>query len=224
MAIFLNIETAGESASIAITMDDKLLRIVANDHQKDHATWLHTAIKDMLQEEGLILHQVNAVAVSIGPGSYTGLRVGLSAAKGICFAMNVPLITVGTLEIIASASNKVEADLFIPMIDARRMEVFTAVYDKSLNQLMQPTAMIIDQNSFASLLDASTICFCGNGQKKLHKTITHPHALFDDTRADARQMTAITHKRFIERGFANIAYTEPLYVKEFYTPVPLPTK
>jgi tRNA threonylcarbamoyladenosine biosynthesis protein TsaB len=224
MAIFLNIETSGESASIALSEDSKLLQLTGNDRQKDHASWLHTAIKRMLESEGVLLPQLDAVAVSIGPGSYTGLRVGLSAAKGICFAMNIPLITIGTLEIIASASNKTEADLYIPLIDARRMEVFTAVYDKSLKQLMQPSAMIIDQNSFATLLEGSMVCFCGNGQKKLHNIISHPQAIFDEPLADAREMVPITHKRFIEREFSNLAYTEPLYVKEFYTTIPLLTK
>jgi tRNA threonylcarbamoyladenosine biosynthesis protein TsaB len=148
------------------------------------------------------------------------LRIGLSAAKGLCFATGIPLIATGTLEIIARASNKMKADLFCPMIDARRLEVFTALYDKDFNERMQPMAMILDQDSFAGILSDSTVCFCGNGQKKLQSIITHPHAIFDNTQANAADMAALTHRSFLEKRFSDLVYIEPLYVKEFYTPVP----
>src|SRR6266513_982784 len=130
MSLLLNIDTAIETASICLSKDGNVLHLSINENQKDHAAWLTVAIQEMMQNSGYQLNQLNAIAVTIGPGSYTGLRVGLSTAKGLCYVLKIPLLTIGTLEMMAFAAKQNPVDLLCPMIDARRMEVFTAVYDK----------------------------------------------------------------------------------------------
>lgn len=214
---YLNIETSGESASIAITDESGVIGYASNDRQQDHAAWLHAAVASLFEKHSLTLQQLDAVSVSIGPGSYTGLRIGLSAAKGFCFATGLPLITISTLELIAWSANKSDADLFCPLIDARRMEVFTAVYDRNLNERMQPIAMVLDQNSFDGILKDARVCFCGNGRHKLKEMMEHSNAMFDDSEATAANMAALTHRNFIGKRFSDLVYTEPQYVKEFYS-------
>jgi tRNA threonylcarbamoyladenosine biosynthesis protein TsaB len=222
MAIILNIDTAGETASVCLSRDAEVIKLAINDNQKDHAAWLHPATREMIKEAGVHINQLNAVAVSIGPGSYTGLRVGLSAAKGLCYALDIPLIAIGTLELMASSVNKEAADLFCPLIDARRMEVFMAMYDRSLQEIIQPCAMIIDETSFADLLLSHKVCFCGSGSKKLQKILDHDHALFGNNTVSAADMVPLARKSFREKSFADTAYTEPLYIKEFYSPARKP--
>jgi tRNA threonylcarbamoyladenosine biosynthesis protein TsaB len=222
MSLILNIDTAVDTASVCLAKDGEVLQFAANETQKDHAAWLHTAIADILQKNGSLLNDLNAVAVSIGPGSYTGLRVGLSSAKGLCYALNIPLVSIGTLEMIAFAAREEDADLICPMIDARRMEVFTAVYDKILQQVMAPHAIVVDENSFASLLLSSKIIFCGNGCKKLQTIILNKNAFFSLIQGDATQLASLSYKHFLEHEFADLAYTEPLYIKEFYSPARKP--
>src|SRR5689334_17760726 len=127
MSLVLNIDTAVETASICLSEDRKILQVSINENQKDHAAWLSVAIQNMMINAGYRLNQLHAIGITIGPGSYTGLRVGLSAAKGLCYALNIPLITIGTLEMMAFAAKDEPADLLCPLIDARRMEVFTAL-------------------------------------------------------------------------------------------------
>jgi tRNA threonylcarbamoyladenosine biosynthesis protein TsaB len=223
MAIILNIDTAAETASVCLSRDAEVIKLAINDNQKDHAAWLHPAIREMIKEAGVHIHELDAVAVSIGPGSYTGLRVGLSAAKGLCYALNIPLIAIGTLELMASRVNKEAADLLCPLIDARRMEVFMAVYDRSMQEIIKPCAMILDESSFANLLSSQKVCFCGSGSKKLQKILDHDHALFSNNTANAADMTPLACQFFLEKSFADTAYTVPLYIKEFYSPVRKPS-
>lgn len=218
MAILLNIDTAVETASVCLSNDSDLISVAINENQKDHAAWLHTAIQEILQDAGFSVNDLEAIAVSIGPGSYTGLRVGLSAAKGLCYALNIPLISIGTLKIMAHAVNKEEAQLFCPVIDARRMEVFTAVYDRSLHEIVKPCALIVDKNSFADLLASHTIMFCGNGNKKLQSVLSHDNALFSTKVPTAADMPSLAAEYFREKKFFALAYIEPLYIKEFYSP------
>ena len=218
MALILNIDTAVETASVCLSNDAEMISLAVNDSQKDHAAWLHTAIRKLVQESGHTVNDLQAVAISIGPGSYTGLRIGLSAAKGLCYALNIPLIAVGTLKMMAYAVNKEDAQLICPLIDARRMEVFMAVYDKSLQEIMNPRAMIIDKNSFADLLPSCKVIFCGNGRKKLQHILSHTNALFSNSLATAANLPYLACKNFQEGKFSNLAYTEPLYIKEFYSP------
>lgn len=218
MALILNIDSSVEVASVCLSKDGTALLLKKNELQKDHAAWMHNAIKQMMIEAGHELSAIDAVAVTIGPGSYTGLRVGLSAAKGFCYALDKPLITVNTLFVMASALKNEPADLICPMIDARRMEVFTAVYKKDLNEMKPPMAMIIDENSFKEELQSTTICFSGNGSNKLKRILDSPNATFSDETFDASVLAALAEPLYNNKQFANLAYTEPLYLKEFYSP------
>jgi tRNA threonylcarbamoyladenosine biosynthesis protein TsaB len=218
MAILLHIDTALETASVCLSDGPEIISLAKNENQKDHAAWLHTAIDKLLKGAGLDIDRLEAIAVSIGPGSYTGLRIGLSSAKGLCYALNVPLISVGTLEMMAEAVNKIDADLYCPLIDARRMEVFTAIYDQSITEIMPPTAMIVDKNSFVDLVSSNKIVFSGSGNNKLQSVLFHANAVFDSTIATAANLIPLANKFFIEKKFSDLAYTEPLYIKGFFSP------
>jgi tRNA threonylcarbamoyladenosine biosynthesis protein TsaB len=224
MALILNIDTALDTASVCLAQDDLILHQAKNENQKDHATWLHTAIADLLQKEGLTPKDLEAIAVSIGPGSYTGLRVGLASAKGLCYALKIPLITVNTLKLIAFTAQKEAetADFICSMIDARRMEVFTALYDKELIEKEPPSAMLIDESSFSELLRNKKIIFCGNGSKKLQKIISNSNATFSEIVAGASDLAHLSYNCFRNTEFADLAYTDPLYIKEFYSPTTRP--
>lgn len=217
----LNIDTALDKASISLAEGDTLLG-TAISPQQDNGSWLHPAIQLLLHEQQVRLDQLSAVAVSIGPGSYTGLRVGLASAKGLCFALDIPLITVGTLEMIAFAAiqSGVKSSLICPMIDARRMEVFTALYDLQLNQISPPQAMILDQQSFSAVLATKTVTFCGNGAKKFQELLPADTAGFSAIPADSTHLMALSYPKFIKKDFADLAYTEPLYVKDFFSALP----
>ncbi len=215
MSLILNIDTALETASVCIAKDGKLVQSASNDNQKDHAAWLHTAVSEIIKKSGYLIHQLEAVAVSIGPGSYTGLRVGLAAAKGLCYALHIPLLAISTLEIIALSVKEEATDLICPLVDARRMEVFTAMYDKELREKYSPVAMVIEANSFASLLAAHKILFCGSGYKKVQAMISSPNALYSDTISNAAHLAQLSQHYYQLKEFADLAYTEPLYIKEF---------
>jgi tRNA threonylcarbamoyladenosine biosynthesis protein TsaB len=217
MAIILNIDTAVETASVCLSNDAEVMRLAINENQKDHAAWLHTAVHSLIQDERLRMNNLTAVAISIGPGSYTGLRIGLAAAKGLCYALNIPLIAINTLEMMAHAVNNQTTDRVCPLIDARRMEVFTAVYDKALQEIVKPCALIVDKNSFADILSSNRVIFCGNGSKKLQSVLSHANAAFSGSIATAADLSHLAYKLFQEKRFAGLAYTEPLYIKEFYT-------
>lgn len=218
MALILNIDTAIDSASICIAKDGLVLATVKNDKQKDHAAWLHSAIKKLFEEKGLEIKNIDAIAVTGGPGSYTGLRIGMAAAKGICYALNKPLINLNTLQVMANAATKENADLLCPMIDARRMEVFTAIYSRDLQTIKEPMALLIDEKSFEKELGASGICFFGNGSNKLKSVIKNENAIFSEINDDAANMVSLSEEKFRLKEFADLAYAEPLYLKEFYTP------
>jgi tRNA threonylcarbamoyladenosine biosynthesis protein TsaB len=212
----LLIDTAVTSASVCIARDGKLLIQQENHTQKDHASWIHSAIKEMMLAINSDLNKISAVAISNGPGSYTGLRVGLSAAKGICFATNKPLITINTLLMMAMAAKNCEGDLLCPMIDARRMEVFTAVYDKNLKEIVAPCNMILEETSFQSLLEKNTICFFGNGSEKFLKAYPHKNALLKQVFFSSADMINVVFEKFEHNDFQDIAYSEPFYGKDFY--------
>ena len=225
MALILNIDTATEYASVCLSRNGKLLAIQSNANQKDHASFVQPAIQRIVNEAGTSLSSIDAIAVANGPGSYTGLRVGLSTAKGLCYALDKPLILINTLEIIATAalenvSEMSSGALVCPMIDARRMEVFTAVYDSEMNNVMKPAALIVDETSFAHLLNERVIVFCGSGARKFENLIAHNNAKFFHINHDARHMQTIAEKMYLLKSFADKAYSEPYYLKEFFTPAP----
>ncbi|MEO6611557.1 MAG: tRNA (adenosine(37)-N6)-threonylcarbamoyltransferase complex dimerization subunit type 1 TsaB [Chitinophagaceae bacterium] len=218
MSLILNIDTALETASVCLARDGKSLDLLVNPDQKEHAAWLHPAIDALLKKNGFYYAQLEAVAVSIGPGSYTGLRVGLASAKGLCYALNIPLIAISTLKMMAMAVKEEAMDLICPLIDARRMEVFAAVYDQKLGEKISPHALIIDENSFSALLSENKILFCGSGSKKLQPLLSGTTAFFSNTPANAAHLAQLSLDHFSIKSFANLVYTEPLYIKEFYSP------
>jgi tRNA threonylcarbamoyladenosine biosynthesis protein TsaB len=217
VSFILNIDTAVQSASVCIAENDKVLAMKLNPSQKDQAAWIHLAIKDLVSEQKLKLQQINAVAISAGPGSYTGLRVGMSTAKGLCYALSIPLITINTLRMMAVAASSASATLLCPMIDARRMEVFTAVFDHNFQEVMPSTNLILDEASFSQFLDKSTVCFFGNGSNKFHSITKHPNAIFENIEATAQHMAGLAHQSFSLREFADLAYSEPFYGKDFHS-------
>lgn len=225
MPIILHIDTATEYASICLSKNKEILGFRESREQKNHASFVQPAIQDLMQESGISLTAVDAVAVSAGPGSYTGLRVGLASAKGICFALGKPLICLGTLQIIAACmreewlatGNDRDAEPIVcPMIDARRMEVFTAQYTLALDEIREAHALILDEQSFQTELAANILLLGGNGAGKVLANPLHPNARLLTRQPSALHMVNLTVKAYQSAHFADLAYAEPFYVKEFF--------
>lgn len=224
MALILSIDTAIDTANICLAKDGSIIGSEINSDQKSHGSFMQIAIKRLFATNQIDINTIDAVAVAYGPGSYTGLRVGLSSAKGLCYALNKPLITVNTLEILALAAidktkesvEKLSDYLFCPLIDARRMEVFTAIYNSALKTIQEPQALILDENSFQQELQANKIVFCGNGHQKLKQILNHPNAIFVDGIDNVSSLIKISDKLFSENRFSDLAYCEPFYVKEVF--------
>jgi len=219
MALILHIDTAVQSASVCLAENENILGTKVNPAEKESASWLHVAIQQLLLENGLELKTLDAVAISAGPGSYTGLRVGMAAAKGLCYAISKPLITINTLQMMAASVQLPATELLCPMIDARRMEVFTAVYNTNLEEIMPATNLILEESSFTDLLDVHTLSFFGNGSAKASPLIRHKNASFISVTSTAENMLSLAAKRFSEGQFANLAYAEPYYGKDFHSPI-----
>lgn len=222
MAWILNLETTTTNCSVCLSKDGTLVAVREyNGEGYSHGEMLHRFIKEVLAEAGLHIRQLDAVAVSEGPGSYTGLRIGVSAAKGICFSLNIPLITLPTLEILARQL-QVNEGVLVPMLDARRMEVYTAIYDHQYQLLEAPMALVIDESAFAEVLQQQQVYFLGNAVTKVAPCIHHGHAHFcpEYTLPSARQMPLMAEARFQSKVFADVAYFEPFYLKEFYMAKP----
>jgi len=207
-----------QAASICLSLNGQSLALQVNNEPRDSAAWLHVAIQQLMQQQGVALQQLSAIAVSAGPGSYTGLRVGMATAKGLCYALQKPLITISTLQMMASAAENVTTDFICPMIDARRMEVFTAVFDKELNEKVGASAVILQQDTFADLLQNNSLTFLGNGAPKFATIIQHPNAVFISAEAHAGHLSALAHKKLTTNNFTDLAYAEPAYGKDFYSP------
>ncbi|WP_090389263.1 tRNA (adenosine(37)-N6)-threonylcarbamoyltransferase complex dimerization subunit type 1 TsaB [Niabella drilacis] len=213
MALFLNIDTAVDYASLCISENEKIIAGTENAATTAHASWINNAIQDLFASNQLSLNDLDAIAVSNGPGSYTGLRIGLATAKGLCFALSKPLICLDTLQIMASTVKEQAADLICPVIDARRMEIYSAVYKKDLTVLRPPEALIVDAHSFRDLLADHSLLFTGNAIGKLQPVITHSNAVFSNARHSAADMPSLTIKHFAESQFTDLSYTEPFYLK-----------
>jgi tRNA threonylcarbamoyladenosine biosynthesis protein TsaB len=221
MPLILNIDTAVKSASICLADGKTILATDVNPAEKESAAWLHVAIENLLEQCKIKMSQVEAVAVSAGPGSYTGLRVGMATAKGLCYALSVPLIAVPTLQIMAAAAQAIAipSQLLCPMIDARRMEVFTALFDRDLKEVMPATNMILDNDSFQYWLERHAMLFFGNGSEKFAALLDSPNASFATIEATAANMVNLSNEKFAQGQYSDLAYTEPFYGKEFYSPV-----
>lgn len=216
MSYILNIDTALETASVCLSKGGEDVGYAENNNQKEHARWLHTEIKQLLGAEKINATNLAAIAVCIGPGSYTGLRSGLSAAKGLCYALHKPLITINSLLLIASAQSTDTQALICPCIDARRMEVYKAVYDSNLKEVEPPNAEVINAESFSETLKSHKVLFCGNGASKIESSISSINASFSNVVATAKHMVNISTVKYNTADFSDIVKTDPLYIKPFY--------
>lgn len=225
MPVILNIETSTDVCSVAVTAEGMVLRHYEHDGGQNHAALLSGFIKNCLDFIAEREMKLEAVAVSIGPGSYTGLRIGLSEAKGLAYALDIPLIGIPTLQIMAVSvmfNRWVDEDvLFAPMIDARRMEVYTSVLDMGLTPLLPDTPMILDGDSYAEYLAEKPVLFFGNGSDKFQGIVSHPNARFiPGIRPLAVDMLALAERAYARRDFLDLAYSTPNYLKEFQATKP----
>ena len=224
MERILLIETSTALCSTALAENGTIISYRENSAPKAHASLTAVFIDDMLKENGISIADCDAVCVSMGPGSYTGLRVGVSTAKGLCFGSGKPLMAVGTLntlvaQAIAEGLVPEGCRYIIPMIDARRMEVYTAVFTPDCQQITETEPVIVDENSFASQLEEGKVLFIGDGAGKCADVIKHPNASFVQRwpKADAMLMPAL--EEYKEKRFKDVAYFEPFYLKEFVATV-----
>lgn len=215
MSYILNIETATKNCSVAIAKDGQVLfcRETAEEGYS-HAEKLHLFIEESLRELKLQYKDLSAVAVSQGPGSYTGLRIGVSAAKGLCFALNIPLIAVDTMQVLASQA-KVNDGTIVPLLDARRMEAYTAVFNAELEQIRNIQAEIIDENSFGDI--EGKVYFVGDCQQKCQTVLTKPHFIFLEqiVYPSAAAMAQFSDAAYKKSDTVDVAYFEPYYLKDF---------
>ena len=216
MSIILNIETATKNCSVSIADKGKILAIKElNNGNYSHAEVLHPFIVDILREANITSNHIDAVAVSKGPGSYTGLRIGVSAAKGLCFAFDKPLISIDTLNSL-SYSIAIDNGFIVPMIDARRMEVYAAVFNEKNQLIREIKADIIEESSFSEYLKIGKVYFLGDGSQKCKETILHENAIFvDDKFPSAKEMAQLYYDKYKKNDIENVAYFEPFYLKDF---------
>lgn len=215
--MILNIESATGVCSVCISKGTEIVVYQEASETYQHAKVLTNLIDNCLKNSGYKLEEMDAVAVSSGPGSYTSLRVGLSTAKGICYALGLPLISVSTLHTLAMAAKKEVKDetvFYCPMIDARRMEVYCEVFDKEGKSLTEAAAKIIDEHSFSRFFEEkNTIVFCGNGAEKCRSVLARSTAVFLPLECSARYLPELSISRYMNRKFEDIAYFTPLYLK-----------
>lgn len=222
MQRFLAIETATPVCSVALIEGDKIISLKESNEQNAHSKVLTVFIQEILNEFNMEVKDLDAVVVSKGPGSYTGLRIGVSSAKGLCYAGDVPLISVNTLQsmaygvILNSNINIHENVVLCPMIDARRMEVYSAFYDVKGNEIRETKAEIIDEHSFSEYLEKGEVLFFGDGAEKCKEMITHPNARFiEEFSVSAAHMIFQIKHKFQQKQFEDVAYFEPFYLKDF---------
>jgi len=216
LSLILSLETATTNCSVSLSKDGKTIVLKEdNDKSYSHAERLHVYIDTVLKEANINSKDLDAIAVSKGPGSYTGLRIGVSAAKGLCFALEKPLISIPTLAALAHQV-KMDEGVIISMLDARRMEVYSAIYDSNHNEIRDTRAQILDNTSFADYLKNQKVYFIGNGVEKTKTLIEHPNAVFVDNKLpSANEMSAIAFNKYEADNFEDVAYFEPYYLKNF---------
>lgn len=223
MAVILSIETSTSVCSVSLSHNGLCLAEKIDFKGPSHASLLNIFIQEMIDFAKANNLKIDAVAVSCGPGSYTGLRIGVSTAKGLCYGFGVPLIGINTLQIMADTvkKNVPTNALLCPMIDARRMEVYAAFYDVQLNCIQETSADIIDETSYADLLEQQPIYFFGNGADKCKTALTHQNAFFvEDIHPIAKNMITLAEQAFATQRFEDVAYFEPFYLKEFVATTP----
>jgi len=226
----LNIETTGENCSVALSQGTRLLNLKEHKEGKSHASMLAVFIDQILQEEKLTVKDLGAISISKGPGSYTGLRIGVSTAKGLCYGANIPLISVHTLQALSQFLlehtsdynlNIPEDAYLVPMIDARRMEVYSAVFNLKNEFISDVKAEVIDENSYKDLLDERPVIFFGNGAEKCKNLINRANATFvNNIDVSAVNMITLSQGQFRNNFFEDVAYFEPFYLKDFRATTP----
>ena len=220
MIYILNIETATKNCSVSLAKNGEtiLCKEIA-EQGYSHAEKLHVFIEEILKETAITVQDLKAIAVSKGPGSYTGLRIGVSTAKGLCYALGIPLISIDTLQVLAKQV-VVENGLVVPMIDARRMEVYSAVFDTNHKKIMEVQAEILTEESYAEITEA--IYFIGDCQEKCKTVLTKNnfHFLPEIIFPSATEMSALSYEKFTKNDFEDVAYFEPFYLKDFMVAKP----
>jgi tRNA threonylcarbamoyladenosine biosynthesis protein TsaB len=216
LAYILNIETSTTNCSVSLSFEGETLVLKEDyDNNYSHAERLHVYIDEVLKQAHIKSSQLDAIAVSKGPGSYTGLRIGVSAAKGLCFALGKPLIAIFTLEALAHQV-KTDEGIIIPMLDARRLEVYSAVFDSSYNRLRETQAQVLNEDSFKSYLKEGKVTFIGNGVAKTKEIINHKNAIFIDGKLpSANEMSQLAYDKYKKNDIEDVAYFEPYYLKDF---------
>ncbi len=217
MALILNIETATKNCSVSISEKGVVLAIKElNDGNYSHSENLHVFIKIVLELAKKSFSDIDAIAVSKGPGSYTGLRIGISATKGLCFSLDKPLISISTLTSLANSISIDKNACVIPLLDARRMEVYSAVFDNDYNQIREIQAEVIDSTSFLAFLNKGKVYFLGDGAEKCKDVIKHENAIFlDGYFPSAKQMAKLSYVKYKKNDTEDVAYFEPFYLKDF---------
>ena len=226
--ILLHIETATDVCSVALSRGTEIIGLKEESGGNNHAKNLLPFVDEVLKQSGVSMSEINGVAVSIGPGSYTGLRIGVSTAKGIAYTAGIPVMVVSTLESIAQGAkalwseNASEPVQIVPMVDARRMEVFTTRFDNDMQPLEDVSAKIVDDNTFTELLSEQKVLFCGNGMPKCRELLSvFSNACFIDAPISAKNMLPTALKKWQNSDFENVAYFEPFYLKEYVAAKPV---
>jgi tRNA threonylcarbamoyladenosine biosynthesis protein TsaB len=219
VSYILNIESSTTNCSVSLANNGELISIrELNEKNYSHSTKLHSFIEEVLKNSNITVNKLSAIAVSSGPGSYTGLRIGVSAAKGLCYALQIPLISVPTLKVLARQLNIQREDLIIPVMDARRDEVYSAVYNSEYELVRNIFPEIIDSESFIELAKENKLYFIGNGQEKCERLIRkNSNLIFSnyDTFPSSKEMVLISYEKFKKLKFEDVAYFEPDYLKKF---------
>lgn len=215
MATILNLETSTKNCSVSIAKDGVQLCLVEeNEENYAHGEKLNQFVDWCVQGAEINWKDIDAVCVSKGPGSYTGLRIGVSSAKGFAYGSDIPLMAINSLQILAESQLNQEVDYIIPMIDARRMEVYTALFDRQGNQLTETEAKVIDDTSFEEL-KGKKIIFVGDGAEKCQEILSHLNATFVQAFPSAKDMIRVSEEKFTQKSFEDFAYFEPYYLKDF---------
>ena len=217
VSLILNIETSTKNCSVSLSKDGELLSLKEYSGEGyTHGENLHLFIEEVMQKAEYSFNDLSAVAVSKGPGSYTGLRIGVSAAKGLCFSLDIPLISIDTLKVLAMAYEIEQSAFITPMIDARRMEVYSTVFDSNYSQIRETKAEIIDEKSFTDLLEENKVYFLGDAVEKCKNIITHRNAFFlEEYLPSAKEMVKLSYEKYKKNDIEDVAYFEPFYLKDF---------
>lgn len=217
MPLILSLETATTNCSVALASDGKVVASRSINSGYSHSEKINVFIQEVIGDAGVTLKQLHAIAVSSGPGSYTGLRIGISTAKGLCYALDIPLISVNTLDAMAQGITAGKDELIVPMIDARRMEVYSAVYDAQKKRLSEPAAIIVDEHYYSNFRSEKKLVLAGDGADKCQALFQNESSIIIQTSfvPQAEFMAELAEQKFQNSDIENVALFEPFYLKEF---------